>query len=89
MAELRDVTPQVPVRLRPVTPKRMHPSTRRELERQSTGLLPRLVRVRAPGDAPQNNPLVAEQADAPVSEAGARRACPFDSDRGDQFSEVR
>ena len=30
------------------------------------------------------HPLVAEQADAPVSEAGARGACPFDSDRGDQ-----
>ena len=44
---------------------------RRELERQSTGLLSRHVRVRAPGDAPAS-PLVAEEADAPVSETGAR-----------------
>lgn len=60
MAEPRAVNPLVPVRLRPVTPKRMRSSMRRELERQSTGLLPRMVRVRAPGDAPHNNPLVAE-----------------------------
>ena len=45
MAELRDVTPLVPVRLRPATPKRMR----------------------------HRNPLVAEQADAPVSETGAAR----------------
>jgi hypothetical protein len=30
-----------------------------------------MVRVQAPGDAPHNNPLVAESADAPVSETGA------------------
>ena len=59
MAELRDVTPPVPVRLRPATPKRMR-QMRRELEWQRTGLLPRMVRVQAPGDAPHNNPLVAE-----------------------------
>ena len=50
------MNPLVPVRLRPVTPKRMRSSMRRELERQSTGLLPRPVRVRAPGDAPHNTP---------------------------------
>ena len=55
MAELWNVTPPVPVRLRPVTPKRM-PNMRRELERQSTELLPRTVRVRAPGGAPVSNP---------------------------------
>ena len=58
MAELRDVTPPVPVRLRPVTPKRMC-IARRELEWQRTGLLTRMVRVQAPGDAPPNSPLVA------------------------------
>ena len=51
-AEPRAVDLLVPVRLRPVTPKRTRNRTRRELERQSTGLLPRMVRVRAPGDAP-------------------------------------
>ena len=70
MEEPWAVNPLVPVRLRPVTPKRMC-IARRELKWQRTGLLPRVVRVQAPGDAPPNNPLVAESADAPVSEAGA------------------
>jgi hypothetical protein len=50
----------VPVRLRPVTPKRILILMRRELEWQRTGLLTRMVRVQAPGDAPPSNPLVAE-----------------------------
>jgi hypothetical protein len=35
---------------------------------------------------PQHLPPVAESADAPASKAGAHPACPFDSDRGDQFN---
>ena len=48
MAEPWAVNPLVPVRLRPVTPKRMHSSMRRELERQSTGLLPRTSQGSSP-----------------------------------------
>ncbi len=71
-AEPRDVTPLTSVRFRSVTPKRMRISVRRELERQSTGLLSRLVGVRAPGDAPIDSyPSWRNWLDAPVSEAGA------------------
>ena len=42
------MNPLVPVRLRPVTPKRMRSSMRRELERQSTGLLPRTSQGSSP-----------------------------------------
>lgn len=55
MAELRDVTPPVPVRLRPATPKRMDLQSPRGGNGRRTGLRNR-----------------------------GRRACPFDSDRGDQ-----
>ncbi len=48
MAEPWAVNPLVPVRLRPVTPKRMRSSMRRELERQSTGLLPRTSQGSSP-----------------------------------------
>ena len=42
------MNPLVPVRLRPVTPKRMRSAMRRELERQSTGLLPRTSQGSSP-----------------------------------------
>jgi hypothetical protein len=48
MEEPWAVNPLVPVRLRPVTPKRMRSSMRRELERQSTGLLPRTSQGSSP-----------------------------------------
>jgi hypothetical protein len=79
-AELRDVTPPVPVRLRPVTPKRMLASRTRAAEY-------RAFNSACQGSSPwrrTNHPLVAESADAPVLETGAHRLCPFDSDRGDQ-----
>ena len=65
------VNPLVPVRLRPVTPKRMCKNASRTRVAENRAL-PRTVRVQAPGDAP-DNPLVAESADAPVSETGATR----------------
>jgi hypothetical protein len=86
MAELRDVTPPVPVRLRPVTPKRMC----RPCVANSSGRVPGSYPGRSgfePLAAHQSRTLVAEQADAPVSETGARRACPFDSDRGDHLQQ--
>jgi hypothetical protein len=83
-AEPWAVNPLVPVRLRPVTPKRISSHRRRELERQRTGLLPRMVRVRAPGDAP--TPPVAESVRRTGLRNRRREACPFDSDRGDQLT---
>ena len=60
MAELRNVNPPVPVRLRPVTPKRMCNPGVANSSGRVPGSYPGQVRVRAPGDAPHNNPLVAE-----------------------------
>lgn len=57
--------------------------TRRELERQRTGLLPRMVRVQAPGDAPHQPPRGGIGRRTGLR-SRSRRACPFDSDRGDQ-----
>ena len=80
-AEPWAVNPLVPVRLRPVTPKRI----------SSTGVAN--SSGREPGSYPGWSgfePLATHQhppwrnpADAPVSETGAARHCPFDSDRGD------
>ena len=89
MAEPWAVNPLVPVRLRPVTPKPMPCNASRIRAAENRALAPDGQGSQAPFDAPLINPLVAELADAPVSETGARRACPFDSDRGDQLTEVR
>ena len=83
MAEPWAVNPLVPVRLRPVTPKRMHLEASRTRAAENRALTPD-GQGSSPWRRTTHQPLVAESADAPVSETGARRACPFDSDRGDQ-----
>jgi hypothetical protein len=50
-------------------------SVRRELERQSTGLLSRLVGVRAPGDAPTPTPAGSAATSRPGRPAHRRESC--------------
>ena len=56
MAEPWAVNPLVPVRLRPVTPKRMRTPCVANSSGRVPGSYPGQVRVRAPGDAPASPP---------------------------------
>ena len=84
MAELRNVTPQVPVRLRPVTPKRIfvnHASRTRAAEY-------RPLKPECQGSSPwrrtSTNPSWRNRQTRRSQKPVPARACPFDSDRGDQ-----
>src|SRR6185436_15096564 len=73
-----------PVRLRPVTPSACNRNASRTRAAEYRALTPACQGSSPWRRTSSDHPLVAEMADAPVSETGARRACPFNSDRGDQ-----
>ena len=70
MEEPWAVNPLVPVRLRPVTPKRMPFNASRTRVAENRALTPD-GQGSSPWRRTTHNPLVAESADAPVSETGA------------------